>query len=1257
MKKRVNRWLTLAITGMMLWSNPGVISVYAGNGSLEEESSILSEDGDCGVDSLSESIQECDAELSEESTIAIEYDNVNKADEETDIEVTDIEEADQRDSETEDSHEDGEAFADILEEKFIEEWEEGEEELFFDYEVFECEEEDVSELFAEEDAKFVKVWADWITDTNAVLNVKTNIKTDSLGVRVGTEEDLSDAREITINYVDPIDEFNCNVKNWYGELQSESRYYYQMFIVIDEEEYQSDISSFTTLKETTHTQKKYQRGDIICFGHQTFGYSTMVPEDIEDQLKGKSIGLYEVDGEVYGWDGEYNAYLTIPIRWIVMEDEGDSLLLLSEYVYPGRSYLSDTNATEVTWVNSEIRSYLNNSYYKNRFLADELDDVMESVVEGENWWTIDRFFLPSYNELTTYFTGSEERKAHYYDFYLKPDVTTPITGFSDALAYDKKNYTCAYWTRSSNHSNYSWSQPTYVDCNGDLRWGGRVYFTWSSGVRPMMRIKKASTNYYDAPKADTNFRFEESQVVMDEGSYKIEAPDLIADGIDMEEFHQPVWYNIIWPSASQGLMFTTERYYYPSNCVIEAEIHGITPTPIEITMDLIVLPEKPVITEVGIFSEDHPTGVSLKWLKNDNNNYAYEIWRSEKADGPYDLLYSGMAGTDSFTRNYYKNTDKIEYCYCDDTAVKGRNYYYKVRGLFYKYDYDNRKGEYVAEIDGYSGEFSEIVDTRNGGTVSSVDGDTPRLKKDSDGVIRCYVKGKVDNNYTGLALYYTEETGEIWVYVEKGKRNVKYTGFVDYDEELFYVDKGVLDDSLNGVQLDPASTSADPRFYFCANGMVQKHHEGLAEYDGEWFYIKDGLVQVKMNAFVEYDGGIFAVGAGRIISEYSGLMQDPQNTVDGDWYYFALGQAQTQYTGLVEYDTAWFYIDDGKLNNNYTGAAGYNGKSFPVVNGCMQSAYDYSGYLSLPKLSPQDIQEWYAAMNYSSDYYFDVPSANIPYNPGVLSDSFLQSGLSATNLVRAIAGVPSVELDPEYNTNAQYAALVNAANGYLDHYPSIPDGMDESTYQMGYEASSKSNLGLGHSGLSESVLSYMRDSGSYKNMTTVGHRRWVIDPRMTRTGFGYVGIGRGGATAMYVIGSQDFSNRAGAQQGYFFVAWPSSGYFPVEYTDFCDTWSISLNPSVFDTNSLSAKNICVTVTSQDGRKQVFQGESLSGVDNKNEMIFTINRDGYGSGPAILFRPGTSVFKEEETGTFHVEVSGLYDKQGNVATLEYDVNMY
>ena len=160
-----------------------------------------------------------------------------------------------------------------------------------------------------------------------------------------------------------------------------------------------------------------------------------------------------------------------------------------------------------------------------------------------------------------------------------------------------------------------------------------------------------------------------------------------------------------------------------------------------------------------------------------------------------------------------------------------------------------------------------------------------------------------------------------------------YSGIAKFDNAYVMVENGVYRDDLNGVKLDPSDGKT---FWFLAGGQVQAQHKGLAEYDGEWFYIENGRVATGMNAFVPYDGGLFAVAAGRIVKEYSGLMQDPQNTKTGAWYFFSQGQAQTQYTGLAQYDGQWFYVQSGKLATDYTGSVKYDGSTFHVVNGMVK---------------------------------------------------------------------------------------------------------------------------------------------------------------------------------------------------------------------------------------------------------------------------------------------------------------------------------
>ena len=105
-----------------------------------------------------------------------------------------------------------------------------------------------------------------------------------------------------------------------------------------------------------------------------------------------------------------------------------------------------------------------------------------------------------------------------------------------------------------------------------------------------------------------------------------------------------------------------------------------------------------------------------------------------------------------------------------------------------------------------------------------------------------------------------------------------------------------------------------------------------------------------------------------------------------------------------------------------------------------------SGSTSLPKLSKEEITQLLRENpNTMPDQVFDVtPSVTAPYSIGRVSSQALQRAVDRLNALRRIAGLPSVTLDASLCENAQYGAVLTAANGGLSHSPSKPADMDES---------------------------------------------------------------------------------------------------------------------------------------------------------------------------------------------------------------------
>ncbi|MDO4417292.1 MAG: hypothetical protein Q4C02_03315 [Eubacteriales bacterium] len=170
-----------------------------------------------------------------------------------------------------------------------------------------------------------------------------------------------------------------------------------------------------------------------------------------------------------------------------------------------------------------------------------------------------------------------------------------------------------------------------------------------------------------------------------------------------------------------------------------------------------------------------------------------------------------------------------------------------------------------------------------------------------------------------------------WRLYKDDKVNDKFTGIYEYNGGEFFINKGVLDEKANGLNL------IDGTWYFLAQGQVQRT-DGFAEYDDNWFMIKNGELDEKANGLYTYktdEGeGVFLFAAGRLRTDVNGLWQDAYGTYGeaGKWYFLANGQV-VDYTGVAEYNGAFFVVEKGVFNNEYNGTIEYDGATFNVVAG------------------------------------------------------------------------------------------------------------------------------------------------------------------------------------------------------------------------------------------------------------------------------------------------------------------------------------
>ncbi len=254
----------------------------------------------------------------------------------------------------------------------------------------------------------------------------------------------------------------------------------------------------------------------------------------------------------------------------------------------------------------------------------------------------------------------------------------------------------------------------------------------------------------------------------------------------------------------------------------------------------------------------------------------------------------------------------------------------------------------------------------------------------------------------------------------------------------------------------------------------------------------------------------------------------------------------------------------------------------------------------------------------------------VPTKAGKVSSATQTEALNALNSFRYIAGLDAdVAFGSEFEARVQAAALANAANDELSHYPSQPAGMPDDLYQLGASGAGSSNIAYGYGNPAATVFGYMDDSDNY-NVDRVGHRRWCLSAYMGKTAFGYANW----YSAMYAF---DFSRTV---QGDPYIAWPAA-HTPTVYFDNTQAWSLSYPYGAF------SSKVKVTLTRvSDGKQWKFSPEGAS----DGECYYS--PDGYGGQPAIIFRPA-NVEKFNAGDSFSVQLDDA--STGN--SFDYTVSFF
>lgn len=313
----------------------------------------------------------------------------------------------------------------------------------------------------------------------------------------------------------------------------------------------------------------------------------------------------------------------------------------------------------------------------------------------------------------------------------------------------------------------------------------------------------------------------------------------------------------------------------------------------------------------------------------------------------------------------------------------------------------------------------------------------------------------------------------------------------------------------------------------------------------------------------------------------------------------------------------------------------------------LAAEYMQSGSLDMNKLSESEITKSLedAPLSFSGEIFVETPSTSAPYKTGVVNKSLLQAATNRLNALRRIAGLSPVRLDLELSENAQYGAVLLAASEF-SHRPNKPSDMDNSFHKKGYDATASSNLHRERT-LTSAVDSFMDDS-DHTNIDRLGHRRWQLNPKMGKVGFGFADK----------FTTEKVFDTSAPDCNFDFVSWPASGKFLASSEETAlfkpsYAWSVSLNPKKYSTPNKNKVSVTLT-RKNDGHTWVFDSDSTK--DNpKSQKYFNIDTQNFGIDNCIIFRPDDI---QSYDGLYTVQIDGLQTKSGKaVDDFTYEVDFF
>ncbi len=175
-----------------------------------------------------------------------------------------------------------------------------------------------------------------------------------------------------------------------------------------------------------------------------------------------------------------------------------------------------------------------------------------------------------------------------------------------------------------------------------------------------------------------------------------------------------------------------------------------------------------------------------------------------------------------------------------------------------------------------------------------------------------------------------------------------------------------------------------------------------------------------------------------------------------------------------------------------------------------------------------------------------VPGAGGDCDPGTLKQTGITDTLTRINMFRWLSGLGPVSDDPSLDQTDQLCANLESWWDFgLPQSPHQPQPGVKCYTSQGASGAGMSNIAWGN-GPADSIDQFIQDNG---NATTMGHRRWIVNPPLGPVGIGYWEGGGtyGSAECLAVFGM------SGGGPSPAFVAVPNQGFVPLQIASW--TWT------------------------------------------------------------------------------------------------------